>query len=149
MFKFNNILSITLAVIVSLTITADLYSQSAVQSENSEELFDTFETNLVYGLSSDVQGVVESTLFNMINYKIVYPGFESKRALNKVREVAKNAENHSLQYKAYLVLKYFNDQELFPRTEALKAELDHMDQDRIFLFLQDGIQSGRFTSIER
>lgn len=65
----------------SLTITADAMPQNNLSEESPERL----EQSLYYGLSSDVNGVVESTLFNMLNYKIVYPELTSDKVIEKVK----------------------------------------------------------------
>ncbi len=149
MFTVKNILSIALAAIFSLSMAGDLFSQTPIQADTTDELFDSYEKSLLFGFSSDTRGVIESTLFNMINYKIAYPEFESEKALLRAKEIAENGDHHTLQYKAYLTLRYYTDRELFPRPEALMAELDHRDQDKIFRFLQNGIHSGNFTTTDR
>lgn len=65
----------------SLTITADAMPQNNLSEESPERL----EQSLFYGLSYNVNDVVESTLFNMLNYKIVYPELTSDKVIEKVK----------------------------------------------------------------
>ncbi|MDZ7755535.1 hypothetical protein [Rhodohalobacter sp.] len=145
MFKIKNILSIISAVIFSLTITADAISQNNLSEEQSERL----EQSLYYGLSSDVNGVIESTLFNMLNYKIVYPEFHSDKVMEKAGKIAEETTSETISSKANLVIYYYENLERFPESDNLVAELDHMNQDRIFEYLRNGDHSGQFTSKQK
>lgn len=55
------------------------------QNNLSEESPERLEQSLFYGLSYNVNDVVESTLFNMLNYKIVYPELTSDKVIEKVK----------------------------------------------------------------
>lgn len=149
MYKINNILSVVLAVIFSLTIFAEVYSQSSAQTEVSAEVYDRLETSLDYGLSSEVSGVLESALFNMLNYKVVYPEFYSEKVLNRTIEIADNSESEILRMKANIVVHYYMNYEEYPKPDTLQEELDHMDQDRIFEYLKNGDHGGQFTSTQK
>lgn len=145
MFKIKHILSIIAAVIFSLTITADALSQNNLSQERSERL----EQSLYYGLSSEVDGIVESTLFNMLNYKIVYPEFYSDIVMEKAEKIAEAGSSGAITAKASLVIYYYQNQEVFPDAESLMSEVDHMDQDRIFEFLRNGDFEGQYTSTQK
>lgn len=144
MFKIKSILSIIAVVLFSFTVTAEVFSQDKLSQELSERL----EQSLYYGLSSDVEGIVESTLFNMLNYKIVYPEFYSDVVMDKADKIAEAGSSESISAKASLVIQYYQNQEIFPDTDRLISEVDHTNQDRIFEFLRDGVQTGQFTSTQ-
>ncbi len=118
---------------------------TVTQQANTDELFERFETSLVYGLSSDVLGVVESSIYNAINYKIEYPEFNSDKVELKLSRIATEGANHSLRYRAYLALAYYSNQSDFDSPESLLALLDHSYQDGIFFYLQETIQSEQFS----
>lgn len=119
-------------------------SDVAVTSES--ELFRTFEKSILFGLESDVRGVVESTLYNAVTFKISYPEFSSDAVLQRISELAKNGENHSLRYKAYLTLAYYVNQDQFDEPETLAGMTDIRNQDKIFFYLQSEVQDGQLTS---
>ncbi|MGM0743982.1 MAG: hypothetical protein ACQETF_01685 [Bacteroidota bacterium] len=104
---------------------------------------------MYYGLSSDVNGVVESTLFNMFNYKIVYPEFHSDKVIEKAGKIAEETISESVSEKAKLGIYFYQNQQSFPRIENLVAKLNHTDQDRIFEFLRNGDHAGQFTSTQK
>ncbi len=119
------------------------------QNNLSEERTEKLEQSLYYGLSSGVNGVIESTLFNMLNYKIVYPEFHSDKVIEKTEKVAEETTSESVAEKAKLVIFFYQNQQKFPESENLVAELDHKDQDKIFEFLGNGDHAGQFTSTQK
>lgn len=145
MYRIKNILSVISVVIFSLIMTADAMSQNSLSEERTEKL----EQSLYYGLSSDVNGVIESTLFNMLNYKIVYPEFHSDKVIEKAEKVAEETISEAVAEKAKLVIFFYQNQQRFPESKNLVAELDHTDQDKIFEFLKDGDQTGQYTSTQK
>ena len=90
------------------------------------------EQGLYDGFSSNVNGIVESALFNMLIYKIVYPGFHSDKVMEKASKIAEETTSEQISSKATLVIFFYRNQERFPCSEILISELDHMNQERIF-----------------
>jgi len=113
---------------------------------NTEQLFERFETGLIFGLNSDILGVVESSIYNAVNYKIAYPEFNSENVIEELNRVALSGVNHSVRFRAYLALAYYKNQSEFDSQDTLLTLLDHKNQDGIFFYLQDEIQNDRFTS---
>jgi hypothetical protein len=119
---------------------------TVVTTLNNEKLFDRFEESLLHGLSSDVTGVQESALFNAVNFKIEYPEFTSEKVEEKLNKMTVQGDNHSLKYKAFLVLTYYKNTEQFDSPDTLLSLLDYTYQDGIFFFLQEKVQSDQLTS---
>jgi len=124
--------------------TAD--STVVKQSTDEAKLFDRFEKALIYGLSSDVIGVVESSLFNSVNFKIAHPNFSSDKVAEKLGRIVLEGDNHSLRYRAYLALSYYKHPGQFDSPEVLLSIIDTRYQDGIFFYLQDKVQNDQFTS---
>lgn len=150
-------LNIVIAVVIFTFANITASQSFAMSSANSDstvvtkqaktdKLFDRFETGLKFGLSSNVIGVVESSIYNAINYKIAYPEFNSDKVIEELNRVAVNGDNHSVRYRAFLALAYYKNQSDFESPETLLTLLDHKNQDGIFFYLQDEIQNGKFTS---
>lgn len=121
-------------------------STAVAKVENEKALFNKLEKGLIYNLNSNITGVVESSLFNAINYKVAYPEFSSERVEGILNRIALEGESHSLRYKAYLTLAYYRNQDQFDSPEALLSMLDYKHQNGIFFYLQDKVQSEQFTS---
>lgn len=121
-------------------------STEVTEQVNTDKLFEQFETGLVYGLSSDVLGVLESSIYNAVNFKIAYPEFSSVKVVEELNRVALEGNNHSLRYRAYLALAYYKNPGEFENPDTLMSLLDHKYQDGIFYYLQDTIRGEQFTS---
>lgn len=152
----NTLRIITATVIISLLsiTTSELLANSSAEADSvsqatqqvDEKLFETLEKSALFGLSSDVRGIIESTLYNVVDYKVKYPAFESEEMVQRISEIAHEGESHTLRYKAYLALSYYQNQDEFGTQEELLSMLDNTNQDRIFYYLQNQVQSGQFTS---
>jgi hypothetical protein len=147
---------VTIIVTLTLVLLTSLQAQamdvtrndSTVVAEqvNNDQLFEQFEASLIYGFSSDVLGVVESSIYNAVNFKIAYPDFNSEKVLEDLNRVAIEGSNHSIRYRAYLALAYYKNQSEFKNPDSLLSLLDHQYQDGIFFYLQETIRGDQFTS---
>ena len=153
MKALNIVITAVIFTFASITASQSFAMSSATNDStvvtkqaNIDILFDRFEKGLISGLSSDVQGVVESSIYNAVNYKIAYPEFTSVKVIEELNRVALNGVNHSVRYRAYLALAYYKNQSDFDSPDTLISLLDHKNQDGIFFYLQDEIQDGKFTS---
>lgn len=139
------------ALALSFTATApvlagQLSNTEAAVETKTKEIYKNLEESLLFGLSSDIIGVVESTLYNAVTFKVTYPEFNSQRVLEEVSKVALEGENHNLRYKAYLALAYYQNPDQFDSPQNLSALMDTKNQDKIFFYLQDEVQSDQLTS---
>lgn len=144
------IVTLTLVLFTSLQAQAMdvIKNDSTVVAEqvNTDKLFEQFETGLTHGLSSDVLGIVESSIYNAVNFKIAYPDFNSERVLEDLNRVAIEGSNHSIRYRAFLALAYYKNQSEFENPDILLSLLDHQYQDGIFFYLQEIVRGEQFTS---
>ena len=122
---------------------------TVTQTVDKKTLFNKLERGLVFGFGSDVTGVVESSIYNAINYKVVYPDFNSSQVTSLLNDIAVNNENHSVRYKAFLALKYYTNPSQFGEPEELLTLLDHHNQNDIFFFLQETVQTAQQLTVVR
>lgn len=146
--------AVSFLLVASLTLTGDLFADNSAATDsvvvakhqNEKELFNKMEKGLIYSLNSDVKGVVESSLYNAVNYKIAYPKFSSARIEQILSRIAREGDSHSMRYKAYLTLAYYKNQDQFDSPETLLSLLDYKHQNGIFFYLQDEVQNEQLTS---
>ncbi len=119
---------------------------TVVAKTMSDETFNRFEEGLLFGMSSDVTGVIESSIFNAIHVKLAYPKFASEAIETELSRIAKDGAGHSLRYKAYLALNYYRNPSDFDSPEVLLSLVDNSYQNGIFFYFQEVIQSDQFTS---
>lgn len=146
--------AVSFLLVTSLTVASDLFADNSAAEDsvvvtklqNEKELFSKLEKGLIYNLNSNVRGVVESSLYNAVNFKVAYPEFSSARVEEILGRIALEGDNHSLRYKAYLTLAYYKNQDQFDSPETLLSLLDYKHQNGIFFYLQDTVQNEQFTS---
>src|SRR5690554_3781268 len=71
--------------------------------------------NLINSLEHEVEGVVESSIYNTLFLQKYYPDADINKVIKKLNDVAKDSESPSLRYKAQLAslyLAYYNNGEL-------------------------------------
>ncbi len=90
--------------------TAAADTLQATQAETAAQN-DRMEKVLLYGLQSDVDGILEATFYNTIAYKTLNPEFSSEIILEKITEIALEEKSHVVRYKAFLALSYLKDYE--------------------------------------
>ncbi|MDZ7720468.1 MAG: hypothetical protein U5K72_16760 [Balneolaceae bacterium] len=144
--SFLFIASIAVASEVPADNTVVKDSTAVEKVENEKALFNKLEKGLINNLNSRITGVVESSMYNAINYKVEYPEFSSDRVEQILNRIAVEGESHSLRYKAYLTLAYYKNQDQFDSPENLLSLLDYKHQDGIFFYLQEIVQTDQFTS---
>lgn len=123
------------------TSTADTLTQS-----EKEAKFEQIEQALLFGLDSDINGVLEATFFNAIAFKTLYPEFESKAVTQKITNVAVEKGNHVVRYKALLTLTYLKDQEQYLEDGKLIELVKSNNAIATFEFLEEKIREQQLAS---
>lgn len=120
------------------SMTADTLSTTTLTSDTPE--FEKMERTLLYGLGSNVSGVLESTMFNVIAFKTLNPAFDSNKVVDQIRKVAIENDSHVIRYKALLTLSYLTDQESFGVANQIMPLIKSNDANGAFRVLVDSIQ---------
>ncbi len=131
---------------VSAADTANANNPAEAIAENDYQLFDKLERSLLYGLQSEHTGVVESVLFNAIEYKTLHPEFESDAVEEKLVKTINLGATHTIRYKAYLALSYYRNQDIFGPNEDVEVVLKTKDQNGFFRFIDDVIKYDQLTA---
>jgi hypothetical protein len=81
-------------------------------------------------LKSDIPGIVESTIYNVVVYKKYFPGKNYENILNALNSVARENEDPAIRYKAYLAEMYLNS------TAKLDVKPESPAEDHEYIFIQ-------------
>lgn len=133
--------AITPATANDIAVTDTTNIETSFSQANTEKI----EKAIITNLNSEVYGVVESSLFNVMEMKISYPYFKSVGVEKQLRKIITESSSQSLRFKAYLTLTYIRNQDSFDSPETLAEMLDNSDQNKIFYKLQNSVQSDQFT----
>jgi len=139
----------TLLVVVITFTSAEFANATSIPSDTLDTIQapvtstidnERMEKVLLFGLNSDVNGVVEATLFNAVAYKTLNPEFESSDVLNAVTRIALDEGNHLVRYKAYLTLSYMRDMESFQGNQEFLESVNSSDANAAFEQIVDSIR---------
>lgn len=150
-FLTKTIAAITIAlfgftsVLTANNLNATAADTTAMSQQDKEVLFERLERGLIFGLSSEVNGVIDSALFNAVNFKVEYPEFNPQHVKELINDLALNADTHTLRFKAYLTLAYYKNQDQFTPASDLAGFIDNNDQNKIFYHLQNEIRKDEIT----
>jgi len=77
--------------------------------------------NLVNGMESHVDGLIESCIYQSILLKNKHPKLDYKRVINKLKDLSINGSSVKIRYQAHLAFLYIKNSELF---DDLNLKLD-------------------------
>jgi hypothetical protein len=87
-------------------------------------------------LKSDVPGIVESTIYNVVVYKKYFPEKDYAKIVNVLNSVARENEDPAIRYKAYLAEMYLNSN----AKVDIKPESPAQDHEYIFIQIADQLE---------
>jgi hypothetical protein len=87
-------------------------------------------------LKSNIQGIVESTIYNVVVYKNYFPAKNYDNIVSVLNSVARENEDPAIRYKAYLAEMYLNSS----ASVSLKPESPAQDHEYIFIQIADQLE---------
>ncbi|MGA7161594.1 MAG: hypothetical protein WBZ48_11370 [Bacteroidota bacterium] len=97
--------AITMVAILIFTFTATSQTISAEGRKfNHERDFQVFQSSL----QSDIPGIVESTIYTVVEYKNLFPNLDYSGLQRSLDQVARENSDVSIGYKARLASTYLN-----------------------------------------
>jgi hypothetical protein len=119
---------IAYTLLLTLIYAVTVFSGSSFATEKKapkktvvQRAFEVFPPSL----ESDYQGIVESTIYNVILLKKYYPNENYSKFISKLNEIAEENTDPALRYKAHLASIYltFSDMiEIQPKEHAFERE---------------------------
>ena len=148
-----NTIATLMIVVISFTsaefVNANSSTADTLRAPAPEMSVDTdrMEEILLYGLSSDVDGIVEATFYNTLAYKTMNPAFNSERIKEKIADIALDKKNHVIRYKAFLTLSYLKDYEEFSeKKDQLRRYVESNDETSAFQVIVDKLREQQVAS---
>ncbi|MGA9119845.1 MAG: hypothetical protein WB699_10815 [Bacteroidota bacterium] len=99
-FKMKLLPVLALAVLVAASAFGQ--SRTVPKIHDHQKLMFILETSL----KSAIPGVVESTIYNMIEYKSYYPNLDFSGLINALDALSQASTDSSISYKAQLAIMY-------------------------------------------
>jgi hypothetical protein len=87
-------------------------------------------------LESNIPGIVESTIYNVVIYKKYFPEKNYDRVIGMLNTVARENEDPAIRYKAYLAEMYLNSS----ANVDIKPQSPAQDHEYIFIQIADQLE---------
>ena len=147
------------SIVTALLIAGFLFAGNAIASNTGsdilttaeteqveKDLFKKMETGILYSLKSENSGVIESILYNTVEFKVKYPEFNSVEIENALIKKVREGNKHIIRYKAFLALSYLRNQNTFDSAEKLVKFLDIENQNEIFTYLENKLKADQLAA---
>lgn len=97
------------------------------QQPDYKKLIEKVNERFLYNLNIEHSGIVESSIFNIMEVKSKFPNEDYSRLVRKLYELALEGTNPSIRYKAQLASLYFNFYDMFADIKITEAEKENPD----------------------
>lgn len=128
----------TLAAVLLFAVTTNVLAQKQAASKSFE---DRVVKGALYGMSSEIPSIVESSLFIVLQLKSRYPNEDYKKLLGKLNELAQNGSTLSIKYKAQLTSLFINYYDLFKDVTIFESE----NPDLSFKMISSKVENNTLT----
>ncbi len=92
------------------------------QEPKTEQFINKAKNNYFRTLNSNINGVVESSIFITMEMKAKYPDADYDKLVNKLNELAVEGSTPTIRYKAQLASLYFNFHNMFADIKFVDKE---------------------------
>ncbi len=92
--------------------------------------------NIIRGMESDINGLVESCIYQSVLLKNKYPELNFNNVVKSLKELSLNGQTVRIRYQAHLAFLYIKNAELF---NDLKFQIDE-DSDESFKSISNTIE---------
>ena len=100
----------TLTIVLTAVISLALFAQS-------EKTIESAPANYLKALKSDNDGMVESTIFHSLKYKMYYPERNTAQLETEIENLIENGKTESIRYKAFLADQFMHNSKLLNKIE--------------------------------
>jgi len=99
--------------LATLSLTAAFAAGTSVQAQPYEARYESYDFDRLMksfdaSLKSDIPGIVESTIYNLVEYKSFFPNRQYGRLVESLDRVASGSADSTIAYKARLAAFYLS-----------------------------------------
>lgn len=128
-------------VVATLALGASAFAQPGAV-ERQKRLQTLTMENFRYALKSDIQGVVEGTIFDVVVYRKYYPQLDYNGIVDRLNDLAVEGKVPQVRYKAHLASMYFS---AGGQINIVPAQ-DPWDQDSVFRQIAEQLEKNLLSS---
>jgi hypothetical protein len=120
-------------IVLAVTVSIDAHPNYSEKSRpDIEKAFKFFPSSL----KSEIPGIVESTIYNVVVYKKYFPEKNYDKIVNALNVVARENSDPAIRYKAYLAATYLNS----ASKVDIKPESPAEEHEYIFIQIADQLE---------
>lgn len=128
-------------VVATLALGASAFAQPGTV-ERQKRLQNLTMKNFHHSLQSDVEGVVEGTIYDVVLYKKYFPDLDYEGIVDRLNDLAVSNKVPLVRYKAHLASMYFSAGE---QINVVPAQ-DPWDQDALFRQIAEQLEKNLLSS---
>lgn len=106
-----------------LLLLASLHN---VEAKNIKYYIEKGIPNIVIGLNSNIDGLVESCIYQSIMLKSKYPDIDYNKVIAQLKELSINGKTVKIRYTAHLAYTYLKD---YPQFEQVELKNNAMPEE--------------------
>lgn len=156
--KYNNLKDtvksgIIMALLMIMAIPVYSFDHGAAingqEKDSTQEMslnLDRVEKNYLHALQSSNEGVVESTIYNILMLKLKFPNREIGEIKDELKQLAMEGNEQSVRYKAYIAMNFIGEVQWLSQYKEVAFLLESSDQEQLFRILADELKKGYLTS---
>ncbi len=120
-----------------LTIIIITFFTFSIFAQRSMEQVEQGPQNYERALKSNITGMVESAIFQSVNFKLHYPGMNTDGITFQLNRLSREGQTETVRYKAFLASYFIQNPQLLSR---IKRKL-YKDEVQFFKMLTETLNS--------
>jgi len=142
----KNIFKLVAILFASVILSSfNLYGQDDEMPTPKQTILDKAYKVCPVSLESDIQGIVESSIYNVILLKKYYPTADYSWIIDKLNEISEKNTNPSIRFKAHLASTYLNFSSLI-NVQPKSHKMYEVDPEYIYKQIADQLENKLFVS---
>jgi hypothetical protein len=139
--------NVTKGMVIAVIILFTLSTTMMAKDPRTEKAFkDKVVKNLLYSMNSDLNSIVESSLFVVLQVKENYPNEDYGKLLIKLNQLTNSGPTISIRYKAQLTSLFINYPDFFKDIKNIKLSSDNDNPDTYFKMIANKVEASSLVA---
>ena len=142
----KNKIKLAAVLITSVILSSfNLYGQNDEMPTPKQTILDKAYKVCPASLDSDIQGIVESSIYNVILLKKYYPTADYSSIIDRLNEISEKNTDPSIRFKAHLASTYLSFSSLI-NVQPKTHKMYEIDPEYIYKQITDQLENKLFVS---
>ena len=142
----KNIFKLSAILFASVILSSfNLYGQNDEMPTPKQTILEKAYKVCPLSLESNIQGIVESSIYNVILLKKYYPAADYSWIIDKLNEISEKNTDPTIRFKAHLASTYLSFSSLI-NVQPKSHKMHEFDSEYIFKQITDQLENKLFVS---